>query len=239
MTKTTRRERPCDTCAIRDLSFCARLVSSADTSDSAELAPSSEVTVRARQLLYRAGESSAEVYVLREGWSFRFLRLPDGRRQIHSLLLPGDLVSIAPVFGKKFIFPVQALTDCRYCTFLRQDVRERIRNDEAMFDYFGAMMISELERTANKLIDLGRRSAEERIAQLIVALWKRLAARTKTQTASFEFPLRQEHIADMTGLTVVHVSRVINAFRQRQLIEIKQRVLTILDPAELSRLVSL
>lgn len=235
MSKTTRIENLCDTCPVRDLCFCARLVSNSETSTEG-LAPTSEVTVRARQLLYRSGEWSRDVHVLREGWSFRFMRLPDGRRQIYSLLLPGDLVSIAPVFGKKFAFPVQALTDCSYCKFPNTEVRERIRADETMFDYFGGMVICELERVANKLADLGRRSAEERIAQLIMSLWKRLAESGQADATSFEFPLRQEHIADITGLTAVHVSRVINAFRQRRLVEIEHRVLTILDTTELNRI---
>jgi len=51
-----------------------------------------------------------------------------------------------------------------------------------------------------------------------------------------DFPLRQHHIADATGLTAVHVSKALSEFRRSHLIEINDRSLTILRPAEFQRI---
>lgn len=85
------------------------------------------------------------------------------------------------------------------------------------------------------MTDLGRRTADERIARLMLTLMARLDARGLVRDLSFSFPLRQRHIADATGLTPVHVSRVIGSFRNAGLIEITGRSLKILNLAELRR----
>ena len=83
--------------------------------------------------------------------------------------------------------------------------------------------------------DLGRRTADERIARLILRLSSRLAKRGMLQGQAMDFPLRQHQIADATGLTPVHVSRVLSNFRRKGLIDINGRSLTILNATELSR----
>ena len=84
-------------------------------------------------------------------------------------------------------------------------------------------------------LDLGRRTADERIARLIVNIAGRLAKRGMRKSDSMEFPLRQRHIADATGLTPVHVSKVMGEFQRAGLFEIRGRVLTIFDELELRR----
>jgi CRP-like cAMP-binding protein len=56
-----------------------------------------------------------------------------------------------------------------------------------------------------------------------------------TTGQTMEFPLRQRHIADATGLTPVHVSKVLGEFQRAGLIEIGERLLTIVNETELRR----
>ena len=84
-------------------------------------------------------------------------------------------------------------------------------------------------------LDLGRRRADERIARLILRLADKVAKRTQVRTATFDFPLRQRHIADATGLTPVHVSKVMGELQRAGPIEVNSRSLTIVNPAELQR----
>ena len=95
-------------------------------------------------------------------------------------------------------------------------------------------MWSEARSQANQLaLSLGRRTAHERIACFILMLADSLARRGMMVGETMEFPLRLKHIADATGLTPVHVSKVQTEFQRAGLIEIKDRSITILDPAEL------
>ena len=104
-----------------------------------------------------------------------------------------------------------------------------------MFDKLSKVWIEEKDRADQLIVDLGRRTADERIARLMLNLSERLSQRCMTRTTEnsgleMEFPLRQHHIADATGLTPVHVSKVLSEFRRSGLIKISDRALTILDP---------
>jgi CRP/FNR family transcriptional regulator len=96
-------------------------------------------------------------------------------------------------------------------------------------------LIDERRQADELAVDLGRRTADERLARLILKLSERLAKRGMVHEQTFEFPLRQWQIADATGLTPVHVSKVLGEFQRAGLIEIKDRSLTIRNPAELRR----
>jgi CRP/FNR family transcriptional regulator, anaerobic regulatory protein len=74
---------------------------------------------------------------------------------------------------------------------------------------------------------------------LILGLQARLAERGMANGQTIHFPLRQHHVADATGLTSVHVSKVLTEFRRRGLIEISDRSLTILDPAGFQRVATM
>jgi CRP/FNR family transcriptional regulator, anaerobic regulatory protein len=111
----------------------------------------------------------------------------------------------------------------------------------SLFEWLSRAWIEEKDRADQLIVDLGRRTADERIARLVLNPSDRLARRgmTKvdvTSAVEMEFPLRQHHIADATGLTPVHVSKVLSEFRRSGLIRISDRSLTILDPAGFRRI---
>ena len=100
-----------------------------------------------------------------------------------------------------------------------------------------------IARTNSSSIWAGARP-NERIARLILNLAERLSQRdmirtTENSAIEMEFPLRQHHIADATGLTPVHVSKVLSEFRRGGLIKISDRSLTILDPAGFRRVANM
>lgn len=170
-----------------------------------------------------------------DGWAFTFLMLFDGRRQILSFLLPGDIIATTALVRDRLSLSIQALTDLRYCRFSKSELRSLLAAEPKVFDEYASICVAEKEETDQLVTDLGRRTADERIARLMLALMARLDARGLVRDQSFAFPLRQRHIADATGLTPVHVSRVIGSFRNAGLIEITGRSLKILNLAELRR----
>lgn len=99
----------------------------------------------------------------------------------------------------------------------------------------GPVWSEESERADRLIVDLGQRTADERIARQLLELAERLAKRGMIEDGVMEFPLRRRHIADLTGLTPVHVSRVMNEFQRSGLIEASGRRLKILDAEKLRR----
>lgn len=170
------------------------------------------------------------------GWAFRVAHLSDGRRQILSVLLAGDLFSTRMVFSDLSYYSFQALTHVRFTRFHRADLKSVLTRSIQVFDAFAGACADEKKASDELIIDLGRRSAEERLARLILQLAGRIGERTIVRESCYPFPLRQNDMADILGLTSVHVSRVITKFRKAGLIEYSGGNLRIMRPQELAEL---
>jgi CRP-like cAMP-binding protein len=194
-----------------------------------------QCTARPRQTIIRAGERLIGIPVLVEGWAVRVSRLPDGRRQILSFLLPGDLISVGAAFTERLAYFVEAVTPVRCIYYDRADFTAQLSADPRKFNAFVKLLLSDKDRAFDLAVDLGRRDASERIARLILHLMQRLEARGLVSENAFDLPLRQQHIADATGLTSVHVNRVFCALRQNGIVEMRNGRLKVLDLAALRR----
>jgi CRP/FNR family transcriptional regulator, anaerobic regulatory protein len=201
-------------------------------------------TVPARRLICRERDEHESVPIIRSGWAASVIPLSDGSRQILSFLLPGDLISTTLLFESRLHCVVEAVTDVSYGSFKRSELQQLLFLHPSLLDRLSRAWIEEKNRADQLIVDLGRRTADERIARLILSLADRLARRGMTRgdgTSAIEmdFPLRQHHIADATGLTPVHVSKVLTEFRRNSLIRISDRSLAVLDPAGFRRVANM
>lgn len=189
-------------------------------------------TVPTRRIICREQDLHDAVPIICNGWAASVVVLSDGSRQILSFLLPGDLVSTALLFEPRPHCLVEAITDVSYRTFRRTELKGILLKHPDLFDKLSKAWIEEKDRSDQLAVDLGRRTADERIARLILNLAERLTrcGMIQAETMEMDFPLRQHHIADATGLTPVHVSKVLSEFRRNGLIRISDRSLVFLDP---------
>ena len=181
--------------------------------------------------VFERDKSHVGVYVICDGWAFRFRRFDDGRRYILNFLIAGDVVS------RYVDFPLRALTDIRFCKYVRTEIIARIMQERRVYDAFMENRVAQRDELAARAAALAQFSAAGRIAQLILSLRNRLDARGMVHNESFAFPLRQTHIADASGLTTVHVSRTVGTFRKHEILTIGDGTLTILNLAKLRRIV--
>jgi CRP-like cAMP-binding protein len=203
------------------------------------LLPASEQTIAARRVIFRQRDLHDVVPFICQGWAASTVTLSDGSRQILLFLLPGDIVSPSLLFGPTAHCSVEAITEVQYRTFKRDDLKALLTRDPDLIEKIARVWNDRKLQTQQLAVDLGRRTADERIARLILNLRDRLAGRGMVQDQTMDFPLRQHHVADATGLTDVHVSKVLSEFRRRGLIEISDRSLTILNPAEFQRIATM
>lgn len=146
------------------------------------------------------------------GWSCEMRVLPDGRRQIFSFSLPGDPVLARPS-GAANPCAVVALTSVE-CVDVAQTLARAKEGDR--FEISRAMnhaLNLAQERRYDDIIRLGRRSALQRLADLLLELHDRLAEIGMVDERGFHLPLTQEHLADALGLSVVHVNRSLKTLR--------------------------
>ena len=86
------------------------------------------------------------------------------------------------------------------------------------------------------IVNVGRRSATERMAHLFVEVHSRLRAIGRTNGGDFAFPITQGDLADCLGLSVVHVNRVLQGLRKEGLIRVERSEYRIVDLGKLQEL---
>ena len=174
-------------------------------------------------------KAAEEVFTVYDGWAFTYKLLPDGRRQILDFLLPGSFIGLHMLWFKAMPHSVQSLTPVSLCVFDKEKFRDLLRRkpeyEWELLKYSASCQAHSDER----LSDLGRRTAKERIARLVLELHDQFAGRGMVDRGSFPFHVRQEHIADALGLTKVHVSRTLQGLGHDGLFEVNGRTANILD----------
>lgn len=181
-----------------------------------------EVTVPAGSTILSEGETSCRLYTLLSGWAFRHKSLPDGRRQIMNILLPGDLIGLQGELMAAPTHSIEAVTEVRLCAFARTSLWDVFRSRPEL-GYDVTWLAAREERLLDEaLLSVGRRNALERIAMVLVYLFRRAAAVGLERDGTVPFPLTQTHLADLMGLSPVHVNRTLQALRKRQLIRLHE-----------------
>ena len=200
-----------------------------------------QIVVPADRTVIHEGQGDAPLYTLFSGWAFRFKTLSDGRRQILNFLLPGDFIGVQQKMGDASAHGVQTLTEAMLCVFRRDAVWELHRSAPTLG--FGVTWLTAHEESLvdDTLLSVGRRSAEERIATLLVVLYKRVAALLPDGDGQdgVPFPLTQQHIADGLGLSLVHTNKTLRKLERRGLHRIEGGRLHLLDVSTLTRIADL
>jgi CRP-like cAMP-binding protein len=194
------------------------------------------ISAAAGTQMIRAGQDSAELYTLYSGWAFRFKMLPDGRRQILNFLLPGDLIGLQAAMFDAAQHGIEALTEVELCLLPRQRVWDLFGRMPALaFDvtWLGAREESYVDEN---LLSAGRRNAAERIAALIVILYRRANALGLVADRTFAFPLSQQHLADALGLSLVHTNKTLARLRRMGMYTQTNGALTLTNPRVLERI---
>jgi len=169
----------------------------------------------ARTVLYEPGQPSQHARILKAGWAASFTLRPDGRRQMLSLLLPGDIFSVLMLHRPTLTFSFAALTDVAVCHIAlnREDA-------SAIQGFLGGACAEEVTGLQRRVVDLGSRKAQAKLAGFLLDLDARLRAQGATGDWQPLF-MRQYDLADMFGMSAVHVSRVLSWLRHEQLIDLR------------------
>jgi CRP-like cAMP-binding protein len=185
--------------------------------------------VEARRDLICEGERPRCAHLMLDGWACRYKTLPDGKRQIVSFFVPGDFCDVNVHVLKQMDHSIGAITRVKVAMISPEEMRailaERPRITEALSWNEQVDVSTQREWTLN----VGQRSAYERLAHLLVELYLRLETVGRVHHGSCDFPLTQSDLAEATGLTAVHVNRTLQELRRNGLIELERRQLRILD----------
>ena len=194
------------------------------------------VRIPADGLLVRARQRLEVSTILLSGIAARQKIMRDGKRQITELHVPGDFVDVHGFTLKSLDHDIIALSECSFAVLPHpalQDITERFPHLTRVY-WFGTNMDGAIHREWE--LSLGSRSAIARMAHLFCELEVRLEIVGMAKDGVYDFPVTQQELADMLGITPVHANRTLQDLRSREVVEFSARLVTIKDRAALRRL---
>lgn len=187
------------------------------------------VSVAAGCDLVREGERPDHSTLLTSGFVARYSTLADGGRQISELNVSGDFVDLHSFVMKQMDHGVVALTDCVVRPAPHMALRHLTERHPHLTRLLWLDTVIDAAIHRQWINSMGRRTALAHIAHLVCELYKRLEVVRQTEDGAFELPLSQAVLADVLGLSTVHVNRVVAELRAMDVLAWSQGRIEILD----------
>ena len=195
-----------------------------------------ELRVEAGASFLREGARSEHLYTVLRGWAFRYKVLDDGRRQILNYALPADMVGLQGTLMREMQHSVEALTPIILCVFPRAKLWELYSRLPSLAFDITWLAAREEQLIDEHLVSLGRRTALERTAFLLLHLFARAEEAGLVRDASIQFPFTQQHVADTLGMSLVHTNKTLKRLFLTKAVRWKDRVFEVLDRATLVKI---
>lgn len=186
-------------------------------------------TVTALTEIVHEGQTNHRAWILQEGWANCYKLVPDGGRQIISFPLPGDFMGLRSVLLRTSDHSFASLTDAVISEVSRQRMEEVFQTFPRLASAILWAASRDEAMVVEHLVNIGRRSAIERLAHLFLELGERLKLAGLVSSTEFACPLNQYVLADALGLSAIHVNRVLRQLRERELITVKAHQVIIHD----------
>lgn len=185
--------------------------------------------------LVRENDAHSELFLLTDGMMMSSVLLRDGSRQILRFYYPGDLLGQTVLAYRESPETIVAQAESVVCPIDKAAMSELFCDHPRLAGLITAMTEIERVTLGDRLAEVGRSSAHARVAALLLGIRQRMRGADRDIGDSFAVGLTQEEMGDATGLTAVHVNRMLRTLQRDGLIARDGNRLTILDEAAMIR----
>ncbi len=175
------------------------------------------------------GQADQAAYILASGWVCSFKIQRGGSRQIVDFQIPGDFLGLRSILFKTADRTVEPITDVEASEIHAHDLLNAFSQTPRLSTAVLWAASRDEAMVVEHLVNLGRRSALERTAHLLLELGARLKLVGLATDDGYDCPLSQYHLADALGLTAVHVNRVLRELREDGLLTFQKGRVTFDD----------
>jgi CRP-like cAMP-binding protein len=204
--------------SITDSPFARKLTAFVALSDS-DLTVLSDLYRRRRSFpagrdMAHEGQRDQAAYIVASGWVASYKLLPSGTRQIVDIQIPGDFLGLRSVLFRTSDHNIEPITDVEASEVMASDLLNAFSRTPRLATAVLWAASRDEAMVVEHLVGLGRRNAVERMAHFILEMGVRLRLVGLGTKAGFDCPLSQHHLADVLGLSAVHVNRVLRELRE-------------------------
>jgi len=213
----------CDSCAVRDRTFCSVLSPEDTARVRATLRP---VSIGAHAMLFEEGEPAQHLFNVTSGTVKMYKLLPDGRRQITGFAFAGDFLGMT--VDHDYVTSAETVTPASLCRFDRAKLLKLVDEMPHMEKHIAATLAHELVAAQDQMLLLGRKTAQERIATFLLTLLRRRETHregcpgraAEAESPTLTLPMSRSDIGDYLGLTIETVSRTFSQLRRQGVIRL-------------------
>ncbi len=191
--------------------------------------------VEADQDLAREGQASSHCILLLSGMVCRYRLLQNGQRQIMSFHFPGDILDLTSLLLGKMDHNIGTLTPVEVTPIAHATLLDWTERHPRLGRLLWRDTLVDAAMFREWVVNVGRRSALARTAHLLCEIITRLSSVGLTHDHTCDLPITSAEIADATSLSMVHVNRVLQDLRTKNLVELRGKTLLMLDWAGLQQ----
>jgi len=177
----------------------------------------------------RLGEQVEHCCLVVDGLVGRFGQNHDSVRQITCLHIPGDMADLPSVVSPKAGWGLGALTSTTILQVAHADLRRLAAKHPGIAEAFWRDCVADGSIFSEWVVNVGRRKALSRTAHLFCEMAIRCEHSGQGDRRSFPLPITQPVLGEATGLTGIHVNRVLKELRVRSIVELRAGTVTIHD----------
>jgi len=182
------------------------------------------------------GQRATDCCLIAEGFCVRSKTIADGRRQILSIHIPGEIPDLMSLFLPVMDHDLVTLTPCTLGFISHEALRKLHFRRPNVAEIFWRDTLIDAAMFREWIVNVGQRPAPARLAHVMAELRERLKIIGRAQTNSFDMPLTQEQIGEAIGITAVHANRVIRQLREDGVVDLHRGRVTVLNEAKFQEL---
>ncbi|MCC5812698.1 MAG: Crp/Fnr family transcriptional regulator [Ectothiorhodospiraceae bacterium] len=169
-------------------------------------------------VIWEEGDEATDFYTIRRGWLFSYRYMEDGSRQVLDIFVPGDIAGLREFAFSGRLTGLATLTDVEICAFPKTRMTEVFGESLLLSNLFFAVAAREQAVLLERLVNLGRRTALQKVAHFVLEMYTRLQRTNNFPDNHFRLPLPQHVLGDALGLSAVHVSRTFGELKEAELL---------------------
>jgi CRP-like cAMP-binding protein len=200
-----------------------------DERQALETLPMQLAVIKADQDIVRIGDRPSRCCLILSGFACTYKVTAEGKRQIVSFNLPGDIPDLQSLHLKVLDTSIATISTCRVGFITHEALRDICDRYPRITAAFWREALIDAAIFREWVLNVGRREAYTRMAQVLCELLVRLRAVGLVEDHVCDLPITQGEFADALGVSNVHVNRVLQQMRADGLIETKGTQLKIPD----------
>lgn len=222
----------CNKCTIRKTTIFSSLTN-------AELANISKmiqtINFRKKEAIFSENSQMTDIYLVKNGIIKVYKSVQDGRQQILRLCGLGDILGLDSIFSKHYYNTAKAVVDSTVCRIPKDDFLDFIYSNKNLSVKLLQATSKELAFSQSQIFNLGTRTAKERIADFLLYVYNSQCD-CDANTKKITLPISRQEISELLGIKQETAVRILTQLKIANLIQIKGREITLINPAALEKI---